>query len=391
MRRILALPPLDGPIDVRELARRPPATDAAAVLRAALAARFDARHVALFASGREALRVAMRVFAERSGRDEAVIPAYTCWSVAAAAVAAGLRVRLVDVDAHGRIDLDALREVPLERVACVVVSNLFGVAEPIAAIAALAHARGAAVIDDAAQSPGAEAADGMAGSRGDVAMLSFGRGKPIQALGGGALVWRGDALGFPEPAPPPGQPRLARLRAHAWNLALSAPGFTALAAVPAFGVGHTAFDPNFRRGAIGGDALVLAALALEEFDARALRRTARAEQMAADLTARTRFEPLRAPAACRASYPRLAVLAPDAASRDRALAALARCGASSLYPAALDAVAALAPHRSDPRACPGAQALASRLLTLPLHGRLAGRSWETSVRVLAALPDGQSG
>jgi dTDP-4-amino-4,6-dideoxygalactose transaminase len=247
------------------------------------------------------------------------------------------------------------------------------------------------VIDDAAQSPGAEAADGMAGSRGDVAMLSFGRGKPIQALGGGALVWRDDdALGFPEPAPPPGRPRLARLRAHAWNLALSSPGFTALAAVPAFGVGRTTFDPGFRRGAIRGDALVLAALALEEFDARALRRTARAQQMAADLSERTRFEPLRAPAARRASYPRLAVLAPDAASRDHALAALMRCGASSLYPAALDAVAALAPHRSDPRTCPRAHALASRLLTLPLHGRLAGSSWEASVRVLAELTKGRS-
>jgi len=388
MRHLFALPPLDGPIDVGGLARRPPATGAA--VRAALAERFDARHVALFASGREALRVAMRAFADRSGRDEAVIPAYTCWSVAAAAVAAGLRVRLVDVDARGRIDLDALRELPLDRVACVVVSNLFGVAEPIAPIAALARAGGAAVIDDAAQSPGAEASDGMAGSRGDVAMLSFGRGKPIQALGGGALVWRDDALGFPEPAPPPGRPRLARLHAQAWNLALSPPGFTALAAVPAFGVGRTTFDPGFRRGAIGGEALVLAALALEEFDARALRRTARAQQMAADLVANTRFEPLRAPAACRAAYPRLAVLAPDAPSRDRALAALARCGASSLYPAALDAVAALAPHRTEPGAYPGARALASRLLTLPLHGRLAGSNWGDSVRVLATLSEARS-
>lgn len=391
MRRILALPPLDGPIEIRGLTRRPATPDCAAALRAALAARFGSQHVALFRSGREALRIALRSFAERSGRDEVVIPAYTCWSVAAAAVAAGMRVRLVDVDARGRIDLESLRALPLQRVACIVVSSLFGVAEPLEPVAALARAGGAAVIDDAAQSPGAEAADGAAGSRGDVAMLSFGRGKPIQALGGGALLWRGDAFAFPEPAPPQGRPQLARLRARAWNLALTRPAFTVLAALPGLGVGRTTFDPEFQRGAISGDALVLAAFALDAFDARAQLRAKRAAAMATDLTERTRFEPLCATSSQRAVYPRLAILAPDAASRDRALAGLAHCGASSLYPGALDTVAALTPHRSDADVCPGARALASRLLTLPLHGRLSGRSWEACLRLLAALTDGRDG
>lgn len=385
MKRILALPPLDGPIDVRGLVRRPIAADAAGTLRTALATRFGAPHVALYASGREALRVAMSALAARSGREEVVIAAYTCWSVAAAAVAAGLRVRLADVDAQGRIDLDALRALPFDRVACVVVSNLFGIAEPLAPVASIAHAAGAAVIDDAAQSPGAEAADGSAGSRGDVAVLSFGRGKPIQALDGGALLWRDDALGFDEPAPPPGRPLQARLRARAWNLALTSPAFTALAALPAFGVGRTSFDPAFRRGGITGEALVLGAFALDTFDVCTRRRIERAHAMAADLARQTRFTTLRSPGAQRAVYPRLTVLAPDATSRDRALVALARHGASPLYPAALDAVPALAPHRTDALTCPGARAMASRLLTLPLHGRLAGNGWERCVRVLADI------
>ena len=49
-------------------------------------------------SGREAMRVAFAHLAAKRGRYEIVIPAYTCFSVAASAVAAGLRVRLVDVD-----------------------------------------------------------------------------------------------------------------------------------------------------------------------------------------------------------------------------------------------------------------------------------------------------
>jgi dTDP-4-amino-4,6-dideoxygalactose transaminase len=384
----LAMPPVDGPIDVARVARRAE-RDVAAVLRASLAARFGARRVALLTSGREALRVAMRQLAARSGRDEVAIAAYTCWSVAAAAVAAGLRVRLVDVDARGWLDRAALRRVPWERTACAVVSNLFGVAEPLTPVAMLAHPAGAAVIDDAAQSPGAEACDGLAGARGDVGVLSFGRGKPIQALGGGALLWRDEALGFLEPPPPRGRPLLARARAHAWNAAQHATVFPWLAAVPALGVGRTVFDPAFARGAIGGDALVLAASALDQLAPRAERRAARARSMAADVAARTRFDPLRAPAGLRSTDPRLVLLAPDAQSRDRALARLAAVGASPLYPTALDAVAALAPHRTDTDPCPGARRLAARLLTLPLHGRLVDGAWEATLSELAGAAGGR--
>ena len=59
------------------------------------------------------------------------MPAYTCYSVPAAVVAAGMRVRLVDVDSRGCIDRDDLARQPLESTAAVIVCNLFGLAEPI--------------------------------------------------------------------------------------------------------------------------------------------------------------------------------------------------------------------------------------------------------------------
>ena len=48
------------------------------------------------------------------GRDEVLVPAYTCFSIPASAVAAGLCVRLVDVTLSGRIDAKALDPLPLE-------------------------------------------------------------------------------------------------------------------------------------------------------------------------------------------------------------------------------------------------------------------------------------
>jgi len=92
------LPPLDGPIEEPEALRAPALPNLAARVAGALAARTGAHGVLLRRSGREALRVALRAAAAGTGRDEVVLPAYTCWSVAAAAVAAGLKVRLADVD-----------------------------------------------------------------------------------------------------------------------------------------------------------------------------------------------------------------------------------------------------------------------------------------------------
>ncbi len=179
-----------------------------------------------------------------------MLPAYTCFSVPAAAVAAGLRVRLVDVTAEGRIDAEALAKLPLERAAAVVACNLFGFAEPLAPIARATREAGARLVDDAAQAFGAEASDGKAGGRGDLGILSFGRGKPLSALGGGALVVEQTGGAEPGPQPTPGGRLRALASALAYDAALSPRVFGWLAAVPGLGIGETPFEPQFARGGI---------------------------------------------------------------------------------------------------------------------------------------------
>ena len=173
--------------------------DPVARLDAILRERFPGFTPTFHSSGREAMRFAFAALAERSGRDEVVLPAYCCYSLAASAVAAGLRIRLVDVDVHGRIDPGALARIPLDRVVAVVVANLFGLPEPIGPIRGVLGAEPVAVIDDAAQAIGATTHDGSVGARGEVGVLSFGRGKPVSALGGGALLWREDRVGGDPP------------------------------------------------------------------------------------------------------------------------------------------------------------------------------------------------
>jgi dTDP-4-amino-4,6-dideoxygalactose transaminase len=310
--------------------------------------------------------------------------AYTCFSVPAAAVASGLRVRLVDVTGRGQIDAKALARLPLERAAAVVVCNLFGIPELLEPVRELAHAAGALVIDDAAQALGARSHEGPVGGRGDAGILSFGRGKPLSGLGGGAIVARAWPGELPGAYPPASAPWRALARATVYDVALHPLVFRALSAVPALGIGETRFDVDFRRGPIDAASLTLAAALLPELDAAARRREEQALALAQGFEERTSLVPLLTPKGAVGVYPRLFAQAPSAEGRDAALRALARAGAgaSGFYPSALDRVPALRPQLAEPTGYPGARDLAARLLTLPTHGALRGGRLTAVMRAL---------
>jgi dTDP-4-amino-4,6-dideoxygalactose transaminase len=365
--------PGGSPISLRALRRVFAGGDAERELCAGLADLVGGARVTLHASGREAMRVAFRALAERSGRREVAVPAYVCFSVPAAAVAAGLSVRLVDVDESGRLDAARLARLPLENVAAVVVANLFGVAEPVRDVLAIARAAGVAVVDDAAQALGARSPEGPAGARGDVGVLSFGRAKPLSALGGGALAWTAVPPAADGPAQVGARPLGAALRALAYDAARWPPLLGLLARVPALGIGETVYDPDFAQGAISGPALCLARALLPELAADARQRTAVALELAEALRRDTPYRPLVAEPGATAVYPRLGVLAPSAEARDAALAALRPLGASPLYPASLARIEPLHARLAGSPDCPGADSFATRILTLPTHSGVATR------------------
>lgn len=347
--------------------------------------RLGVEAISLHRSGREALRVALRCLADRSGRDEVVLPAYTCFSVPSAVVAAGLRVRLVDVDEMGRIDPSDLDSVALENAAALVVCSLFGLPEPIGLVMHRANAAGTALVDDAAQSLGARDRSGPVGGRGEVGVLSFARGKPVGALGGGALAWSQAPPGPPVSSALQGGGRIAATsRALAFDLALWPPLFRLLAALPALGIGETHFDPDFPRGPITAGALALLEQLLPRAARDAERRARSARELALAMRELEGWRPLVSRTDDQPVYPRLAVLAPSGCARDRALEALTSlgAGASKMYPSSIDAIPELRPNLVGAREFPGARSFASRILTLPTDGRLRGVLLEQALGVL---------
>jgi len=72
----------------------------------------------------------------------------------------------------------------------IIASHLHGGMAPMAEVRACADAHGLRVIEDAAQSPGAEIQGQKAGTWGDIGVLSFGGSKLLTAGRGGALLMR---------------------------------------------------------------------------------------------------------------------------------------------------------------------------------------------------------
>jgi dTDP-4-amino-4,6-dideoxygalactose transaminase len=159
-------------------------------LEAELAARFGVPHALTCASGTLAVEVALRAVGVGPG-DEVVLAAYEYESNFLTAHALGAKPVLVDVDpANGNLDpahLDAAITPATKAVLC---THLHGGLVPMPAVTAVADRHGLAVVEDAAQCPGAEVGGRPAGTWGHAGTLSFGGSKPLTAGRGGAVLTR---------------------------------------------------------------------------------------------------------------------------------------------------------------------------------------------------------
>lgn len=163
-------------------------------LTARIRERFGTDDVRLTDSGTSALRLAIEGAIEISSRPAAgpgvaLLPAYCCYDVATAAVGAGARVRLYDLDpATLGPDWISLEAGLRDGAAALVVVHLFGIPVDVERCTRLAEAAGALLIEDAAQAFGGRSGGRPLGALGSLGVLSFGRGKGVTGGGGGALL-----------------------------------------------------------------------------------------------------------------------------------------------------------------------------------------------------------
>ena len=161
------------------------------------------KHCFLTFSGTTALYLALISLKELSDKYEVLIPAYTCPSVLAAVIKAGLKPVLCDLDEEkSNFNFNELKDKISNHTLAIISVHLFGIPEDSFRINNLISSHKIFHIEDAAQSFGTAISNNndtigsqaMLGTIGDIGIYSFGRGKPLSLMQGGALTTNSDAI-----------------------------------------------------------------------------------------------------------------------------------------------------------------------------------------------------
>ncbi|WP_431685869.1 DegT/DnrJ/EryC1/StrS family aminotransferase [Hahella sp. NBU794] len=122
------------------------------------------------------------------GAPEVILPAYACPDLVAAIIAQGASPVLVDLEESSFfLNLEQLQEAVTSNTVAIIAVNFLGMYERLLELREIADAEGVMLIEDSAQTPiplSAKAAYA------DFAILSYGRGKPVNLMGGGALLFK---------------------------------------------------------------------------------------------------------------------------------------------------------------------------------------------------------
>jgi dTDP-4-amino-4,6-dideoxygalactose transaminase len=149
----------------------------------------DGYHANWVDSGTSALALALldAKKAQSIVNPKVIIPGYCCPDLVAAAVYAGVKPLVVDICVNdASYDLDALNtSLADENVIAVIAVNFLGVKERLAEIKKIIAHKPVKIIEDNAQ--WFPASIDQHQFIGDYVLFSFGRGKPLSLLGGGAL------------------------------------------------------------------------------------------------------------------------------------------------------------------------------------------------------------
>jgi dTDP-4-amino-4,6-dideoxygalactose transaminase len=328
--------------------------------------RWQPYHPVFYASGTAALAAAVSAaLAARPGRAEVVLPGYGCPALVSAVLHAGGRPVLVDL-APGLpwLALDALESAVGPDTAAVVGANFLGIPERLSALSQIAHATGALLIEDSAQ---AYPASGVESGEADLAILSFGRGKPVSLLGGGAVLSRDPnlAAALPAPAAAADEGWRPRAKAVAYNW-LRRPQLYWIPQMLPLGLGETRYQPLERIDAMDTGRVRALGRAVEAYEGQAGERHRELRERLSGLG--DGIIDLAAVCAPERRLLRYPLLAPSPAVRDRLLQRLTRAGlgASFMYGNALPDVPGI-PEVSVHADLAGARDFARRVLTLPVH------------------------
>jgi hypothetical protein len=333
---------------------------------------FAERRITLYASGTAALARAIAECAVKTSvsAPEVILPAYGCPDLVAACVNASVFPRLVDVAPNGwSYDALGLEATVSSNTVAIVTVNLLGLGDSAADLRRFCQTKRVSLIQDSAQYLPRTSIEWP----GDYVVLSFGRGKPMNLLHGGALIapeGSGDAHPF-QSAHYSARDRFlaSRAAAMAFNVLTRPHAYWLVSALPGTGLGEVVYSPLVNEAPLPERAWERVGAAFDLYRARQSYGRAIWAPAIEEWSTLGIME-LSCPGSPPQNEPlRLALLAPDRAARDILVDNLNRhhLGASRFYGADLTQIAGIPEFVRRQGPFPHSSALADRLFTLPTH------------------------
>jgi len=355
---------------------------------------FPPYQVKYYASGTAALAAAliatMKVKNIQSA--EVILPAYGCPDLISAIEFAGAKPILVDFEMDRPwLDLAQIELAITEKTVAIIAVNLFGISERWDLLRKLADKKDLTLIEDSAQYfPGM---DEWHEWHGDLVVLSFGRGKPVSLLGGGAVLAKQSPLfeqlpRFENIANSLAERFSYRLKATLYNAVISPFLYWLPQSLPFLHLGETRYHALADIEMIDQVCLDLLPCNIARYqdDVHVVLCAEKISIMLDTVGDESGDAIINLPQACGTEVNHRLLRYPvllTASTRDQVFHKLSRAGlgASIMYPASLPKINGLEHILGDKQNFPNAELFASRLITLPMHSFVS----EKNIKKMKAL------
>ena len=354
----------------------------------------EERRVFLRSSGRASLTSVLLAHKARTKKQVILVSAYTCPDVAAAILRAGFRCHLLDIDPETLELRSGALSPSVERDAAgVILSNLYGLVDSVQVWRAFQERNeDFLIVDDACQGFQAHSMGERVGARsGCVGILSFGRGKALCGMGGGAILLPAEVdaqfLQVLEQQVLPAVSTLRNLKSLmlavlAWMLEHPLL-YTVPASLPFLGLGETHCDLSFPIERISEMQSLLALSQLGSLSQEVRERRGRKEFYEAELRG---LSNLSLPSLSRSGnvdllrFP-LVFFSVEVRKEQLRRLSEAGLGVNASYPRTIDAYPEFDAHVSFGDIS-GARTVAERILTLPVHRHASERARGQIVEII---------
>lgn len=149
---------------------------------------FNVKYVVLTSSARLSLYLGLKVLAEEKKQREVILPVYNYYIIPYILHWAGFKPVFVDIDETGNINPYLIEEKINSNTCAVLPGHLFGNPSQLDFIYELSKKYNIKIIEDCAHAAGSLYNNRPVGSQGSFSILSFGMGKNLFCLGGGAFL-----------------------------------------------------------------------------------------------------------------------------------------------------------------------------------------------------------